>query len=131
VCFGSIVKEFTMFDVTHDPAKFYQSWPDAMNLAKGANADLGKAFGPFFQTLMKEGALSVKQKELIAVGIAIATRCEPCIYSHVEKSLKSGATAAEVMDAAGVAVMMGGGPAYVYTPVVASALKHFEAAHAH
>jgi AhpD family alkylhydroperoxidase len=76
---------------------------------------------------MKEGALSVKHKELIAVGIAVATRCQPCIYSHVEKSLKAGATGAEIMEAAGVAVMMGGGPAYVYVPVVAAALEHLEA----
>jgi hypothetical protein len=30
------------------------------------------------------------------------------------------------MDAAGVAVLMGGGPVYTYTPVVAAALEHFE-----
>lgn len=114
----------------HDAAKFYDSWPSTMNQAKAAAPDLGKAFGPFFQTLMKEGALGVKHKELIAVGIAVATRCEPCIYTHIEKCLKHGAAPAEVMEAAGVAVMMGGGPAYVYTPVVAAALRHFEGASA-
>lgn len=110
--------------MSHDAGTFYETWPAKMNAAKNANPDLGKAFGPFFQTLMKDGALNVKTKELIAVGIAVATRCEPCIYAHVEKSLKSGATRAEIMEAAGVAVMMGGGPAYTYTPVVAAALDH-------
>ncbi|MBL0927616.1 MAG: carboxymuconolactone decarboxylase family protein [Phycisphaerales bacterium] len=99
-----------------------------MGAAKAANPEIGKAFGPFFQGLMKDGALTAKQKELIAVGIAVAVRCEPCIYSHVEKCLKMGATAAEVMEAAGVAVMMGGGPAYTHTSVVAAALKHLESA---
>ncbi|MDZ4753533.1 MAG: carboxymuconolactone decarboxylase family protein [Phycisphaerae bacterium] len=110
----------------HDAAKFYEAWPAAMNAAKSASPDLGKAFGPFFQTLMKEGEISAKHKELIALGIGVATRCEPCIYTHVEKALKLGATPAEVMEAAGVAVMMGGGPVYTYTTVVAAALKHFE-----
>jgi AhpD family alkylhydroperoxidase len=110
----------------HDADAFYKAWPSTMNAVKAAAPDLGKAFGPFFQTLMKEGALSVKQKELIALGIGIASRCEPCIYAHVEKCLKNGATPAEVMETAGVAVMMGGGPVYTYTPVVAAAIKHFE-----
>ncbi len=114
----------------HDPAKFYESWAGEMNAMKAAAPDIGKAFGPFFQGLMKEGALPVKYKELIALGIAVATRCEPCIYSHVEKALKHGATKAEAMEAAGVAVMMGGGPAYTYAPIVSAAIEHLEASHA-
>ena len=114
----------------HDPASFYDSWPATMNAAKARAPEIGKAFGPFFQGLMKdataEGGLSVKTKELIALGIGIAVRCEPCIYSHIEKCLKAGAAPKEIMDAAGVAVMMGGGPTYTYTPIVAAALDHFE-----
>jgi AhpD family alkylhydroperoxidase len=109
----------------NDATAFYEAWPRTMGGVKAAAPDLGKAFAPFFQVLMKDGALSAKHKELISVGIAVATRCEPCIYTHVEKCLKHGATEAEVMEAAGVAVMMGGGPAYVYTPVVVAALEHF------
>lgn len=116
----------------HDAAAFYDSWPATMNAAKAmpGGAEIGKAFGPFFQGLMKdstpEGGLSVKIKELIALGIGVASRCEPCIYAHVEKCLKAGASPREIMDAAGVAVMMGGGPVYTYTTVVSAALKHFD-----
>ncbi len=110
--------------MSHNAADFYATWPATMTGVKSAAPDLGKAFGPFFQTLMKDGALSGKEKELIAVGIAVATRCEPCIYAHVEKCIKFGATPAEVLEAAGVAVMMGGGPAYTYTPVVVAAINH-------
>lgn len=110
----------------HDPAKFYDQWPATMNAMKSKAPDIGKAFGPFFQTLMKDGALSVKQKELIAVGIAVATRCEPCIYAHVEKCFKNGVTGAEIMDAVSVAVMMGGGPVYTYAPIAAAAVAHHE-----
>lgn len=110
---------------------FYESWPAAMNSMKATpgGGDIGRAFGPFFQGLMKdstvEGGLAVKHKELIALGVGIAARCEACIFTHVEKCLKAGATPREVMDAAGVAVMMGGGPVYTYTTIVAAALGHF------
>lgn len=72
---------------------FYESWPETMNAAKARGPEIGKAFGPFFQGLMKDGGedgLSVKHKELIALGIGIAVRCEPCIFTHVEKCLKAG-----------------------------------------
>lgn len=116
----------------HDASSFYANWPEVMNAMKSASGggEITRAFGMFFQSLMKdssaEGGLSNKHKELIALGIGVASRCEPCIYAHVEKCLKAGATPREVMDAAGVAVMMGGGPVYTYAPVVAAALKHWE-----
>jgi len=114
----------------HDAKKFYETWPATMNATKAMNPDIAKAFGGFFQSLMKdgsaEGGLDVKQKELIALGIGVTARCDACIYSHIEKCLKAGATRKEIMDAAGVAVMMGGGPVYTYTTVVAAALEHLD-----
>ncbi|MFN7019973.1 MAG: carboxymuconolactone decarboxylase family protein [Phycisphaerales bacterium] len=115
--------------MSSEAARFYESWPTRMNAAKARGPEIGRAFGPFFQGLMKdggEGGLSAKHKEIVALAIGIAVRCEACIYTHVEKCLKAGATPREIMDAAGVAVMMGGGPVYTYTAVVAAALDHFE-----
>lgn len=109
-----------------EAAGFYQSWAQRMNAAKAMAPDIGRAFGPFFRDLMKDGALASKDKELIALGIGIAQRCEACIYTHVEKCLKAGASEAEIMEAAGVAVMMGGGPVYTYLAVVAEAVKACE-----
>lgn len=113
--------------------QFYDTWPSRMHAmkARDGGADIGKAFGPFFQGLMKdggEGGLSVMHKELIALALGVAARCDACIYSHVEKCLKAGATPRQVMDATAVAVMMGGGPVYTYTTIVAAALEHFDQA---
>lgn len=110
--------------MTNSASEFYRTWSERMNLTKARAPELGRAFGPFFKELMKDGALPARQKELIALGIAVAVRCEACIYAHVEKCLKAGASPHEVMEATGVAVMMGGGPAYVYAPVVEAALTH-------
>jgi AhpD family alkylhydroperoxidase len=106
---------------------FYQNWSAGMGAMKNRTPEIGKAFGGMFQALMKEGALSVREKELIALGIGIAMRCEPCIWSHVEKCIKAGATPEQVLEAAGVAVVMQGGPSYTYVPKVIEAVDHFAA----
>ncbi len=112
-------------DSASPAASFYSSWPTRMGALKTVAPDIARSFGPYFQGLMKDGALSSKHKELIALALGVSARCDFCIYSHVEKCLKAGATADEIMDATGVAVMMGGGPSYTYATVVAGALEHF------
>lgn len=72
------------------------------------------------------GVLNAKTKELIALGIAVAVRCDSCISFHVHDALAAGATRAEVVDALGVAVLMGGGPAAMYACDALSALDQFE-----
>ena len=76
---------------------------------------LASAFGGLSSAVLQEGNLSVKTKELIAVAIAIHTGCDFCIVQHVEKCLKAGVTEEEIAEACGVAVLMGGGPAVMYS----------------
>ncbi|MDE3104822.1 MAG: carboxymuconolactone decarboxylase family protein [Acidobacteriota bacterium] len=92
-------------------------------------ADIVAGFRAMHQAAFKAGALSVAEKELIALSIGVALRCENCIYSHVQASLKAGATREQVLEAAGVAVLMQGGPSYTYLPQVIEALDAL-AAHA-
>ena len=101
---------------------FYREWPSRMSHAKASASDAVKGFGALYQSVMKPGALSVREKELLAIAIGMSVRCEPCIYIHVEKALKAGATPEQVLEAAGVAVMMQGGPTYTYLPKVVEAL---------
>lgn len=105
---------------------FYERFNRDMVELKQEMPDTLKGFGSLFAQTMKEGALSVKEKELIALGIGLALRCEPCINMHVKKSLDAGATREEVLDAAGVGVMMQGGPSYTYLPTVVEALDACE-----
>ena len=103
---------------------FYENQNAAMLDMKQRAPDIARGFGSMFATLMKDGALPARDKELIALGISLALRCEPCIWSHVEKCLKLGATPAQILDAASVAVVMQGGPTYTYIPKVLAALDH-------
>lgn len=63
---------------------------------------------------VEAGVLDVKTKELIALAIGVAARCDGCIAVHVNHCLKAGAKAEEIAEALGVAVAMGGGPSMVY-----------------
>jgi AhpD family alkylhydroperoxidase len=101
---------------------YYEQGPARMARAKAAAPDVVKGFGGLFQSVMREGALPVREKELIALGIGMALRCDSCIYAHAEKALKAGATREQVIETAGVVVMMQGGPAYTYLPKVVEAL---------
>lgn len=76
--------------------------------------DTMKAFMNLHHEATKDGALSLKNKELIALGIAIVVKCVGCIQSHVKSALDAGATREEIAETVDVAIMMGGGPATVY-----------------
>jgi AhpD family alkylhydroperoxidase len=106
-------------------AENYPKWASSMGAMKAQTPDIAAGFGGMFKTLMKDGALDIKQKELIALGIALSQRCEPCIWSHTEKCVKAGATHEELADVCAVAVTMGGGPVYTYVPKVLEASEYF------
>ena len=105
-------------------AQHYETWPAAIGGMREQASDIMKGFGAMYQRLMAgEGALSLKEKELIAIAIGMAVRCEPCIYAHVEKAVKAGATREELLDMAGVVVVMQGGPGYVHVPELLDAME--------
>lgn len=112
--------------MTTATATFFDQWTTDQQRIKESAPDLAKGFGGLFQTLMKPGALTVREKELIAMAIGLAVRCAPCINLHVEKCLKAGAAREEILEAASVAVMMQGGPSFTHVPEVLNALDHLE-----
>lgn len=73
-----------------------------------------EGFSALHQAAMAPGALDIKQKELIALGIGIARQCVDCIGFHVKSAIAAGATREEIAETVSVCVMMGGGPAYMY-----------------
>lgn len=84
-----------------------------------------KAFGELGRAATAPGALDAKTKELIALALSVAVRCDPCIGFHTQALAKLGATRQEVDEALGVATYMGGGPSLMY---VASAVAAFDEA---
>lgn len=87
--------------------------------------DVMGAFGKLHETSMKPDALEAKHKELLAVAISIAIRCEGCIACHVKDAVAAGATREEMMETIGVAIMMGGGPSVAYCAEAQVALEEY------
>ena len=69
------------------------------------------------------GALDEKTKEIMALGIAIATRCDSCIGFHIRSLIRLGTTRAELCEALAMATYMGGGPSLAFS---ARALRAFD-----
>jgi AhpD family alkylhydroperoxidase len=85
--------------------------------------DTMKAFGALAQAATREGALDRKTKELIALALGVAAHCDGCIGFHIQTLHRLHATRAEVEEALGMAVYMGGGPSVMYA---ADALHAFD-----
>jgi len=95
----------------------------AIGAYRQAASDVASAFSGLAQAATKPGALDPKTKELIALAIGIAQRCDGCVGFHTQAAIRHGASRDEVLDTIGVAIYMGGGPSYVYG---AQALRAFE-----
>ncbi len=77
-----------------------------------------KAFSGLRSEVVKDGALSAKTKQLMMIGIAVALRCEYCLWKHVPEAVQLGATRKEILEAVSTAIVMAGGPAIAYGSVV-------------
>jgi len=102
-------------------ARYYENNPSAMRPVRASMTELVKGFAGLHQAAMKDGALTVAEKELMALAIGLAVRCENCMYAHIAAAVKAGATREQILEAAGVAVLMQGGPTYTYLPRVVEA----------
>jgi len=89
--------------------------------------DLMTAFSQLAAAGTKEGALDKKTRELVALGIAIACRCDDCIGFHVQALVKLGTSRAELEEVLATAVYMGGGPSMMYATHALKAYEEFTA----
>ena len=78
-------------------------------LIKAVNAPM-KGFGQFSAAVKEPGALSTKEKEYIAVGIAVVQGCDDCVAFHIDVLMKLGATREEFAEVLAMCLQMGGGP---------------------
>lgn len=103
-------------DITTDLAPFMtklrKEIPEVMN-----------GFSTMVKAATKDGALDAKTKELIALALGIAARCDGCIGFHMQTLIKLGLNREELLETLSMSIYMGGGPSYIYA---ANALKAFE-----
>lgn len=109
-----------------------ENWPettkklssDLRNLRGGA-PDVMKAFSGLAQAALAPKALDTKTKELIALAIGVAVRCDDCIAFHVKAAIEQGASREEILETLSMAVYMGAGPSVMYASHALSAFEQF------
>lgn len=104
-------KEITR-DISASLAKVRKEIPDVM-----------AGFSAMASAATKDGVLDKKTKELIALALGVASRCDGCIGFHVQTLIKLGSSREELLETLGMAIYMGGGPSLMYA---ADALRAYE-----
>ncbi|MDE2599449.1 MAG: carboxymuconolactone decarboxylase family protein [Rhodocyclaceae bacterium] len=106
-------KELTQ-DISRHLAQLHKTQPDVM-----------KGFGDMGKAAMTGGVLDAKVKELIALAVGVAARCDGCIGFHAKALVRLGASEEEVHEVLGVAIYMGGGPVAMYAANAVAAFREF------
>jgi len=75
--------------------------------------ELGKKFFDYYGEVFKEGALTEREKALIALGVAHAIQCPYCIDAYSSACLVKGADEEQMMEAVHVAAAIKGGATLV------------------
>ena len=109
-----------------------KNWPEMAKDLSGAIREvrLGapevmKAFSAMAAAATAGGALDTKTKELIALAIAVAIRCDGCVAFHAKAAVEQGATREELMETMGMALYMGAGPSLMYAAQAVEAFDQF------
>jgi len=92
-------------------------------LSKTEVGPMLSAWRRFTAAAHADGALTRRQKELIAIAASIIKGCERCISYHVKAAIAQGATTSEILEASFVAVIMDGGPAVAHLGLVLDAIE--------
>ena len=88
-----------------------QKKPRPYKFTESVSEELNDAFQNLAAQIMKDGALSSKEKSIIALACAVALKCEHCVKAHKRSALAAGASMDEILEAAAVAgqVRLGSG----------------------
>jgi AhpD family alkylhydroperoxidase len=112
----------------------HKHWPGlvaglspALKELRAGSPDVMNGFSAIARAALAGTALNAKTKELIALAIAVAIRCDACIAFHAELAVKRGASRAELMETMGMAIYMGAGPSVMYAAQAIEAFDQFAA----
>jgi len=76
--------------------------PGPERFGEALGAGVNSAFANLRSEIMKEGALSTKDKALIALACSVAIRCDSCVEFHKKVAISTGATREEMLEAAAI-----------------------------
>lgn len=76
--------------------------------------DLGKKFFDWYGAVFEEGALTAREKSLIALAVSHAIQCPYCIDAYTKDTIKKGISEEEMMEAVHVSGAIRGGASMVH-----------------
>ena len=85
--------------------------------------EMGRKFFDYYGEVFTEGALTQREKALIALAVAHAVQCPYCIDAYTTDSLQKGADEAQMMEAVHVAAAIKGGAALVHATMMMNKAK--------
>jgi len=85
--------------------------------------EMGNKFFSYYSEVFKEGALTEREKSLIALAVAHAVQCPYCIDAYTTDSLEKGADENQMMEAIHVAAAIKGGATLVHGVQMMNKLK--------
>lgn len=87
----------------------------AAGMLASSNPKLLAAFRGLNEAQGATGTLDAKTRELIALAVAVTTRCDGCIASHAAAARSAGVTEVELAEALSTAIALNAGAAYIYS----------------
>ncbi|MDE2562040.1 MAG: carboxymuconolactone decarboxylase family protein [Sphingomonadales bacterium] len=110
----------------------HKNWPEmadelsaAIKEVRLGTPEVMKAFSGIAQAALTGGNIDTKTKELIALAISVAIRCDGCVAFHAKAAVARGASREEVMETMGMALYMGAGPSLMYAAQAVEAFDQF------
>ena len=76
--------------------------------------ELGAKFFEWYGAVFADGALSAREKALIALGVSFAVQCPYCIGAYTKDTLAKGCDQEQLTEVAHVAAAIRGGAALVH-----------------
>lgn len=110
----------------------FKDWPAMAGALNPAIGELRRsapaamtAFSEMGKAALAPGALDTKTKELMALAISVAVRCDPCVTYHSSAAVKQGASREEIAETMALALYMGAGPSAMYAAQTLEAFDQY------
>ena len=113
--------------MNHDWPEMAKDLTGAIKEVRLGAPEVMKAFSAMAAAATTAGTLDTKTKELIALAIAVAIRCDGCVAFHAKAAVQQGASREELMETMGMALYMGAGPSLMYAAQAVEAFDQFAA----
>ena len=113
---------------TNNFRELTQSVSAGLATLRSSTPEVMKSFNDLGRSATAAGVLDRKTKELIALALSVAARCDPCIGFHMQTLVKLGVTRQEIDETLGVTTYMGGGPSLMYAASAIAAFDEFSRA---